>query len=115
MAAFAMMGLLLWMNMVPSLDVVTSWLDESTLGLLFGMMILVGQLKNTGLFEVLCSATLKACRGNMWLLSMMRCYLTGRRGGGGGWRGGVGEGRAAGVGPGVPDLQRKPNRYQPSH
>jgi Na+/H+ antiporter NhaD/arsenite permease-like protein len=31
---------------------VTSWLDESTLGLLFGMMILVGQLKNTGLFEV---------------------------------------------------------------
>lgn len=39
-------------NPLPPLLQVTSWLDESTLGLLFGMMILVGQMKNTGLFEV---------------------------------------------------------------
>ncbi|KAI8465106.1 MAG: transporter [Monoraphidium minutum] len=77
LGAFAMMGLLLWMNMVPSLEMVTEWLDESTLGLLFGMMILVGQLKNTGLFEVLCATTLKACRGRMWALSLMMVYLTG--------------------------------------
>jgi Na+/H+ antiporter NhaD/arsenite permease-like protein len=63
--------------MVPSLATVTSWLDESTLGLLFGMMIIVGHLKNTGLFEVLCAATLKACGGRMWLLSALLCYLTG--------------------------------------
>ncbi|GBF88485.1 hypothetical protein Rsub_01198 [Raphidocelis subcapitata] len=77
LGAFAMMSLLLWMNMTPSLETVTSWLDESTLGLLFGMMILVGQLKNTGLFEVLCAATLRACRGRLWLLSIMLLYLTG--------------------------------------
>jgi Na+/H+ antiporter NhaD/arsenite permease-like protein len=42
-----MMSLLLWMNMVPSLSLVVEWLDESTLGLLFGMMIIVGRLKDT--------------------------------------------------------------------
>jgi hypothetical protein len=41
------MGLLLWMNMAPSLALVVDWLDESTLGLLFGMMIIVGRLKDT--------------------------------------------------------------------
>ena len=41
------MSLLLWMNMVPSLGLVVERLDESTLGLLFGMMIIVGRLKDT--------------------------------------------------------------------
>jgi hypothetical protein len=58
---------------------VTEFLDESTLGLLFGMMILVGKLKDTGLFEVLCAATLKASRGKMWLLSVLMMYITGGR------------------------------------
>lgn len=35
-AAFCMMSLLLWCNMTPSLAKVTEFLDESTLGLLFG-------------------------------------------------------------------------------
>lgn len=55
---------------------VTSWLDESTLGLLFGMMILVGHLKNTGAFEVLCASALRLCRGRMWLLSVLLLYMT---------------------------------------
>ena len=46
-ACCAQMGLLLWMNMAPSLALVVDWLDESTLGLLFGMMIIVGRLKDT--------------------------------------------------------------------
>ena len=41
------LALLLWMNMVPSLGLVVEWLDQSTLGLLFGMMIIVGRLKDT--------------------------------------------------------------------
>ena len=40
------------------------------------MMILVGKLKDTGLFEVLCAATLKASRGKMWLLSVLMMYIT---------------------------------------
>jgi Na+/H+ antiporter NhaD/arsenite permease-like protein len=55
----------------------TSWLDSSTLGLLFGMMIIVGQLQRTGLFEVLCACALRACRGRMWALTLMILYLTG--------------------------------------
>ena len=58
------MGLLLWMNMAPSLALVVDWLDESTLGLLFGMMIIVGRLKDTvGLL-------LAGCRGRVvaWCL-----------------------------------------------
>ena len=55
---------------------VTSWLDESTLGLLFGMMILVGRLSSTGAFEVLCAAALRACRGKMWALSLLLLYMT---------------------------------------
>ena len=55
----------------------TDWLDASTLGLLFGMMLIVGQLKRTGLFEVLCAATLRLCGGRMWLLVVLVLYLTG--------------------------------------
>jgi hypothetical protein len=57
----------------------TEWLDESTLGLLFGMMIIVGQLQRTGLFEVACAAALHACRGHMWLLTVLVLTLTGER------------------------------------
>jgi hypothetical protein len=56
---------------------VTEFLDESTLGLLFGMMILVGKLKDTGLFEVLCAWTLRASKGRMWALSLLMMYITG--------------------------------------
>ena len=58
-SAHLQMGLLLWMNMVPSLALVVEWLDESTLGLLFGMMIIVGRLKDT--VSSLHSTCLPAC------------------------------------------------------
>lgn len=50
-----MTGLLLLANLAPDLPKVVSWIDPGTMGLLFGMMIIVGQLKGTGVFEVICA------------------------------------------------------------
>ncbi|KAL4436773.1 hypothetical protein ABPG75_003912 [Micractinium tetrahymenae] len=72
-----MMGLLLWMNMAPSLALVVDWLDESTLGLLWGMMIIVGRLKDTGMFELMSAAAVRLSRGKMWALSLMLMVGTG--------------------------------------
>ncbi|KAL4423292.1 hypothetical protein ABPG77_004561 [Micractinium sp. CCAP 211/92] len=72
-----MMGLLLWMNMAPSLSLVVDWLDESTLGLLFGMMIIVGRLKDTGMFELMSAVAVRLSRGKMWALSLMLMVGTG--------------------------------------
>ena len=59
------------MRMAPSLGLVVEWLDESTLGLLFGMMIIVGRLKDTGMFELMSAFVVRLSRGKMWLLSTM--------------------------------------------
>ena len=63
-----MNGLLFIANMAPDLVTVINWMDFGTLGLLFGMMVIVGQLKKTGVFEVrgvrggpVCSASGSAC------------------------------------------------------
>jgi Na+/H+ antiporter NhaD/arsenite permease-like protein len=65
-----MLSLLLWMDMAPSLALVVTWLDESTLALLFGMMVIVGRLKDTGMFEVLSAWTVRLCKGRMWVLTV---------------------------------------------
>lgn len=43
-------------------------IDFNTLGLLFGMMILVGMLEHTGVFQYLGIWTAKKTKGNPWLL-----------------------------------------------
>lgn len=62
-----MMGLLLWTKGYPSLSTVVSWIDDSTVCVLFGMMIVVGRLAETGAFEVAGGAIVRACRGKMWV------------------------------------------------
>ena len=39
-----MCGLLLLANMAPDLSTVMGWMDFGTLGLLWGMMVIVGQV-----------------------------------------------------------------------
>eukprot|EP00887_Chlorella_sp_A99_P002871 scaffold6.g2871.t1 len=72
-----MLGLLLLIDMAPSLEVVTEWLDQSTLGLLFGMMIIVGRLKDTGTFEVFSAFAVRISRGRMWILATLLMVTTG--------------------------------------
>lgn len=50
--SFSMLGLLLLCDIVPLFQTVVVWIDEATLALLFGMMIIVGKLSETGAFEV---------------------------------------------------------------
>jgi hypothetical protein len=75
-ASFLMLGLLLWLDLAPDLKTVISWLDESTLGLLFGMMLIVGKTAQTGAFEVMTAATLRLSRGSLALLSVLLLSLT---------------------------------------
>ncbi|KAG1652905.1 hypothetical protein FOA52_015927, partial [Chlamydomonas sp. UWO 241] len=49
--AFSMTGLLLLGNAAPPLAHIVTWIDYGTLTLLFGMMLIVGQLQRTGVFQ----------------------------------------------------------------
>ncbi|MCA9361161.1 ArsB/NhaD family transporter [Candidatus Kaiserbacteria bacterium] len=50
--------------------------DFNTLGLLFGMMILVGMLEKTGVFQYLGIWTAKKTKGNPWLLMVALSGIT---------------------------------------
>lgn len=50
--------------------------DFNTLGLLFGMMLLVGMLENTGVFQYLGIWTAKKTKGNPWLLMVALSGMT---------------------------------------
>jgi len=54
------------------LEVVT-WIDYDTIGLLFGMMVLVGIFSVTGFFEYSAVKAYKLSRGNIWHLVVMLC------------------------------------------
>jgi Na+/H+ antiporter NhaD/arsenite permease-like protein len=60
----------------PSLEILASWIDFQTLGLLLGMMIMVGILSETGLFEWLAVRTYVFSRGVIWRLAATLCLIT---------------------------------------
>jgi hypothetical protein len=57
------------------LEVIT-WIDYDTIGLLFGMMVLVGIFSATGFFEWSAVKAYKLSRGNIWHLVVMLCLFT---------------------------------------
>ncbi|KAH7975992.1 hypothetical protein HPB52_007249 [Rhipicephalus sanguineus] len=60
----------------PSLAQVVSWLDVETLCLLFGMMILVGVLCETGFFDYAAVLAYRLAHGNIWPMVTMLCTFT---------------------------------------
>lgn len=50
--------------------------EWSTLGLLFGMMIIVGELSHTGIFEWLAVRILVSSKGSFNRLMVLLCLLT---------------------------------------
>jgi len=68
-ASFCMLGLLLWIDMAPDLATVMTWLDESTLGLLFGMMLIVGKVR----FLLFFCAAVSAPAPHVFLPSFCSC------------------------------------------
>ena len=53
------------------------WMDEGTLALLFGMMILVALISTTGVFEWLAIRALDASKGDLRLLLVLLCLSCG--------------------------------------
>jgi len=60
----------------PTFLEVIEWIDYDTIGLLFGMMVLVGIFSTTGFFEWSAVQAYKLSRGNIWRLVIMLCGFT---------------------------------------
>lgn len=60
----------------PDLGTVVTWIDEETLGLLIGMMIIVDVLAKTGLFEWAAVQAYAYSGGSIWRLSIILCAIT---------------------------------------
>ena len=74
--ALLVLGLLGLIGTPPTFNTVIDWMDEGTLGLLFGMMIIVAMLSTTGLFEWLAAKALKMSKGNIFVLMSFLTFAT---------------------------------------
>ena len=74
--AFAALALLANLHDRPSFETVLTWVDWETVGLLWGMMILVGLFSTTGFFEFAAVRMYKLSGGHLWRLLSMLCFFT---------------------------------------
>jgi len=65
------------MNSRPNFDTIIEWIDMETLMLLFGMMVMVGVLSDTGIFDYLSVLAYQLSRGKIWYLFFYLCMFTG--------------------------------------
>ncbi|KAH8306739.1 hypothetical protein KR044_012092, partial [Drosophila immigrans] len=70
-------GILCLMDVRPSFPKILSWIDIDTLMLLFGMMVMVGILSDTGLFDYLSLFAYRLSQGKIWLLLFYLYMFTG--------------------------------------
>ncbi|KAH7970022.1 hypothetical protein HPB52_023911 [Rhipicephalus sanguineus] len=76
LAATAAIACLALIGDRPSLSKVMSWLDVETLCLLFGMMVLVAILCETGFFDYAAVVAFRVARGRVWPLITTLCVTT---------------------------------------
>ncbi|KAH8404404.1 hypothetical protein KR222_011027, partial [Zaprionus bogoriensis] len=69
-------GVLCLMGERPSLETIISWIDMDTLMLLFGMMLIVAVLAETGVFDYLSVYAYHMSKGQPWVLIFLLCMLT---------------------------------------
>lgn len=70
------LAILAAMNEKPSMGDIMGWIDVETLLLLFGMMILVAILSETGIFDFLAVYAYKITGGQVWPLINCLCIFT---------------------------------------
>ena len=75
LAALAGAAALLVAHVMP-FDTAIGHIDYNTLGVLFGMMLFVAVVRESGLFEFLAIKTAKAAKGNPWRIMVMFAVLT---------------------------------------
>ncbi|XP_055894217.1 P protein-like isoform X1 [Biomphalaria glabrata] len=76
LGALAALAVLSALNERPSLEVIISWIDMETLSLLFGMMILVAILSETGFFDYSALKAYKIAKGKIWPLVTLLCVFS---------------------------------------
>jgi len=77
LGSFLVLGLLSVLHQRPSFLTVISWIDYNTISLLFGMMVIVGLLRDTGFFEYAAVKAYKIAKGDYWrLLVILCCFAT---------------------------------------
>ncbi|XP_058453914.1 P protein isoform X1 [Malaya genurostris] len=69
-------GVLAAMDQRPSMPKLISWIDVETLLLLFGMMIMVAILSETGIFDFLAVYAYQVTNGKVWPLINCLCIFT---------------------------------------
>ncbi|MDG7053934.1 MAG: hypothetical protein JRZ95_01250 [Nitrososphaerota archaeon] len=83
--ALAMVGaliiiiILIYTGLIPahdSVDFVIGSIDFNTIGLLLGMMIIVGILGETGIFQYIGIKAAKLAKGNVWKLMVLLSVIT---------------------------------------
>uniref|UniRef100_A0A1A9V2U5 Citrate transporter-like domain-containing protein n=1 Tax=Glossina austeni TaxID=7395 RepID=A0A1A9V2U5_GLOAU len=69
-------GVLAAMDSRPPIDEIIKWIDSETLMLLFGMMVLVAILSESGVFDYLAVFAYQIAKGNLWILIYVLCLFT---------------------------------------
>ncbi|XP_037927859.1 P protein-like [Teleopsis dalmanni] len=69
-------GILAALNAKPSTVTIMTWIDVEPLLLLFGMMILVAILSETGIFDYMAVYAYKITNGHLWPLIKCLCFFT---------------------------------------
>ena len=60
----------------PDLGTIVTWIDEETIGLLIGMMVIVDILGKTGIFEWAAVQAYALSGGSIWRLTVILCTIT---------------------------------------
>ncbi|XP_043519104.1 P protein [Frieseomelitta varia] len=76
LASTMSIAILAFLNERPTMDELMSWIDVDTLLLLFSMMILVGIIAETGIFDWLAVYAYKITAGKLWPLIGTLCFFT---------------------------------------
>ncbi|XP_011153269.1 P protein [Harpegnathos saltator] len=76
LASTMSVGILAAFNERPTMAQLISWIDMDTLLLLFSMMLLVGIIAETGIFDWLSVYAYKISGGKMWPLINTLCFFT---------------------------------------
>eukprot|EP01065_Artemidia_motanka_P041692 TRINITY_DN542_c1_g7_i1.p1 TRINITY_DN542_c1_g7~~TRINITY_DN542_c1_g7_i1.p1 ORF type:complete len:812 (+),score=319.95 TRINITY_DN542_c1_g7_i1:84-2438(+) len=76
LGSFVALGVLSMIGKRPSLEVIVGWVDYETVMLLFGMMVLVGILAQTGVFEATAVKAWSMSGGSNWRLITFLMLIT---------------------------------------
>jgi len=73
LGSFLTLGVLSVLGKQPPLEEIVGWIDFETVMLLFGMMIIVSILSETGVFEWAAVQAYKISAGSIWMLLTLLC------------------------------------------